>query len=338
MIEELSIDDIFYRIDELSKDNKVIIITDSNVNYLYLKDKSYNIIVFEPGEDNKNLDTIQYIYSRLQELNADRNTILIGFGGGIVTDITGYVASTYMRGLKFIYVSTTLLGMVDASIGGKNGVNFKDYKNIIGTFNLPEHIYYSINFLNTLPNKELHAGFGEILKYAIGFDYTLFNILFNSSYEEIIKDDYKLKQIIDKCIHIKELVITEDFKENKLRKKLNLGHTIAHAIEKYTHNIVHGEAVGIGLYVIAFYSSLENNVDFKELIEILKLLEKYDLAYFAKYDYKEILRNCIDYISMDKKKEENSIDIITINGIGKSEIKTVDIDKFKKSIKQLFLY
>ena len=148
----------------------LVIITDYNVYKYYLKDTKYDIIYFEGGENYKTLDTVNFIYDELILKKATRNTLLVGFGGGIVTDITGYVASTYLRGVEFIFVSTTLLGMVDAAIGGKNGVNFQCFKNLIGTFSKPKEIYYSIDFLDTLPEKELHAGFGEILKYAIGLD------------------------------------------------------------------------------------------------------------------------------------------------------------------------
>ena len=333
----MSIEQIFTYIKSKYKD--LVFITDNNVYKIYHDYFNDNVIVFNAGEDNKNLDTVNFIYEKLMEFSVSKNTMIIGVGGGIVTDITGYVASTYLRGLKFGFVSTTLLGMVDASIGGKNGVNYKNYKNIIGTINQPEFVYWSVDFLNSLPEKELHAGFGEILKYAIGFDKELFTILYNSSYEEIVKDDNLLIYIIEKCIDIKNKIVSDDLKENGVRRKLNLGHTLAHAIEKYTHKIIHGEAVGIGLYAMIFYSGVIGKIELPELSDMLKLLERYDLAFFNKYDYKEIFKNSIDNIECDKKKTDlNTIDIVVISGIGECEIKSEDIDEFKKKIQSIFLY
>lgn len=334
-MKELSIDDIFYQIDKFSNSNNTIIITDSNVYNLYLKDKKYKIIVFKPGEDNKNLNTIEYIYSKLEEYNTDRHSILIGFGGGIVTDVVGYVASTYMRGLKFYFVSTTLLGMIDASIGGKNGVNYKNYKNLIGTFNTAEDIYYSLEFLNTLPGEEIHAGVGEILKYAIGFDKELFDLLNNTNYEDLISNDFILSKVINKCISIKEDIVKEDFEENNLRKKLNLGHTIAHAIEKSTHSFVHGEAVGIGLFVMTYYSAYLNKIDYNTLIDIISLIEKYHFT-LPIPEYKNVL-TCIKYINNDKKSNNQDIDLILIKGIGSCEIESKNKNEFIEKIKSIFL-
>lgn len=318
----------------------LVFITDTNVYDLY---KSYfqnsRVIVFHSSEEEKNLDTVNFIYNELLNYQVSRNTVLVGVGGGIVTDIVGFVASTYLRGVKFGFVPTTLLCMVDASIGGKNGVNYNNYKNIIGTINEPEFIYYSVDFLDTLPERELHSAFGEILKYAIGFDKKLFEVLNKYTYQELIQNDKVLDEVIDNCIKIKKEIVSKDLKESGERKKLNLGHTIGHAIEKYTHDIVHGEAVGIGLYAMTFYSGAENHIELPEVSDILKLLEKYDLAYFKKYDYNTLLKNSIDNIIVDKKRSNsNTIDIVIISKIGKCEIERVEINKYKKLIQSIFLY
>ena len=334
----MGIEEIFDKI--FTDYSDIVFITDTNVHNLY---KSYfkdsKVIVFHSSESEKNLNTVDFIYRELLNYQVSRNTVLIGVGGGIVTDIVGFVASTYLRGLRFGFVPTTLLAMVDASIGGKNGVNYDGYKNIIGTINEPEFIYWSIDFLDTLPERELHSAFGEILKYAIGFDKELFDLLNKYTYEEIVKDDNALSEVIVKCIRIKDDIVSKDLKAVCGRKKLNLGHTIGHAIEKYTHDIVHGEAVGIGLYVMTFYSGCENFIELPEVSDILKLLEKYDLAYFKKYDYKTLLKNSINNIIADKKRNNSdTIDIVVISKIGKCEIERVEINKYKKLIQSIFLY
>jgi len=334
----MTIENLFLDIKEEYGD--IVFITDDNIyklyNYLF---KDNKIIVIPPGEDNKDLNTVISIYDQLIEYEVSKNTMIVGVGGGIVTDITGFVATTYLRGVRFGFVSTTLLGIVDASIGGKNGVNFYNYKNIIGTIKKPEFIYWNIDFLKTLPERELHAGFGEILKYAIGFDKELFDILLKFSYNELINDKEAFYSVINRCIEIKKKIITQDLQEKNIRRKLNLGHTIAHAIEKHTHEIVHGEAVGIGLYVMAFYSGTENKIELPILSDILKLLKKYDLSYENKYDYKELLRDCIDNIKCDKKKTDSkTIDIVVITDYGKCDIESIDIDVFKKTLKEIFLY
>ena len=237
MIKQLPIQEIFKELEETFKD--IVYITDSNVYKYYSNYFNDNkTIVVKAGEKSKSIETINAIYSELLEMNANRNTIIIGAGGGIITDITGFVASTYMRGVKFGFISTSLLGMVDASIGGKNGINFNGYKNIIGTISQPLFIYWSIDFLDTLPQEEIENGFGEIVKYAIGFDNHLFDLLYSYN---IINDKHKLLEVIKICQHIKQDIVYLDEKEHNIRKKLNLGHTIAHAIEKFTNNsISHG--------------------------------------------------------------------------------------------------
>ena len=329
-------EEIFSELDKLSQERQVIIITDTNVYKYYLKDTKYDVIYFESGENYKTLDTVNFIYDELILKKATRNTLLVGFGGGIVTDVTGYVASTYLRGVEFIFVSTTLLGMVDAAIGGKNGVNFQCFKNLIGTFSKPKEVYYSVDFLDTLPEKELHAGFGEILKYAIGLDEELFSILEDSNYEDIVTDDSLLEKVIRICISIKERIVENDFKESGQRKLLNLGHTIGHAIEKSTRRFVHGEAVGIGLFVIAYLSAYLNKIEYEQLIRIINLIDKFHFC-IPIPEYKEVLK-CIKYIELDKKRNDlENIDLILINGIGSSEIVNLNKEKIIKDISTIFL-
>lgn len=326
MIENYPIDSIF-NIISLKYDD-VIYVTDENIYRIY-KEKFENLrtIVIEVGEKSKSIGTIEEIFHHLLHFNADRKTILVGVGGGVVTDITGFVASTYMRGIRFGFVATSLLGMVDAAIGGKNGINFNGYKNMVGTFNLPEFIYWSVDFLDTLPKEEMHNGFGEILKYAIGFDSSLFMSLSDLSFKEIINDKNALETCIKNCQLIKNNIVINDIKESGIRKKLNLGHTVAHAIEKHTSNkIPHGKAVAIGLHAITKYSYDNKYIEIDQFGKILSLLEKYE---FLNTNNIELSNESKEYINHDKKGNGDLIDLIVVDDIGSCRIINVEKDKLK---------
>lgn len=311
----------------LSIPDDCYVITDENVyRYYSAWIDNYKHIVIKSGEEYKNLETVNNIYGWLLENGCNRSSMLVGVGGGIVTDITGYVASTYMRGIKFGFIPTTLLAMIDASFGGKNGVNFNNYKNIIGCFNHPLFICICTDFLDTLDKREYSAGFGEVLKYAIGFNGgQLYKLLFEKkSIDNIGKKD--LKKIIKECLIIKKHIIEEDEKESGVRKKLNLGHTLAHAIEKYTHKYMHGEAVYIGLVYIVKYAYKYGKLPLNQYQSIMSLLEnKYKLC-----DYSDLnIKDCIEYISKDKKTGvDNNIDIIIPTSIGKCYVETKEIENF----------
>lgn len=315
MIKRESIPDIFKSIE--SSYSNVLYLTDAVV-YTFYKDyfPIEKTIIIPAGEQFKDLDVINIILKEMIKKNASRKTFLVGVGGGVVTDMTGLVASLYMRGIKFGFVSTTLLGMVDASIGGKNGVNLDGYKNIIGTFNQPEFIYWSEDFLDTLPKEEIHNGFGEILKYAIGFNKILFDVLYLDDEDYIISNKALIKRIIETCQKIKQDIVYIDEKESGPRKKLNLGHTLAHAIEKETHNrIAHGHAVGLGLHFITEYSLMNNYIDGVIYSKISEVLEKYG---FKKDN--ELIAKSLDHIIHDKKANGDTIDLVVLKGIGECNI------------------
>jgi len=319
MIKRESIPDIFKSIE--SSYSNVLYITDAVV-YTFYKDyfPIKKTIVIPAGEQFKDLDVINIILKEMIKKNASRKTFLVGIGGGVVTDMTGLVASLYMRGIKFGFVSTTLLGMVDAAIGGKNGVNLDGYKNIIGTFNQPEFIYWHEDFLDTLPKEEMHNGFGEILKYAIGFNKILFDVLYLDDEDYIISNKALIKRIIEICQRIKQDIVYIDEKESGPRKKLNLGHTIAHAIEKETSNrIAHGHAVGLGLHFIAEYSLMNNYIDEAIYSKISEVLEKYG---FKKDN--ELIAKSLDHIIHDKKANGDMIDLVVLKGIGECNILKIE--------------
>ncbi len=308
---------------------KVIVITDANVNKLYGEFlKIFDIIEIKPGEKGKTLQTVENIIKQLLDFKADRNTFLLGVGGGIVCDITGFVASVFMRGVDFGFVSTSLLSQVDASIGGKNGINFLGYKNIIGLFNQPQFVICDIDLLKTLPQKEINCGLGEILKYSI--------ISRNGFFDFIIKNIEKIKQnnlsvfydLIDLSIKIKVNIVNNDEIEKGNRKILNLGHTIAHAIEKQT-TLSHGEAVALGIIFAADFSFANGFLSSFETKKIKKLISDLNLVKSVNIDKAKLSES----LNKDKKKNKNYIDFVFIKSPGNVFYKTIEIKQIQEFIK-----
>lgn len=288
-----------------------VVITDDVVYSIY-KDllKDSKVIVVEHGENNKTLDTVHNIYLKFIQYNVSRNTTVYGLGGGLITDITGYVCSTFMRGCNFEFIPTTLLADIDAAIGGKNGVNFNGYKNLIGTINEPSAINICTDFLSTLPKEELYSGYGEAVKYAI-----LFN---NPKLLEHSKDD-----LIRKCIEYKNTIVAQDKYETGIRKLLNLGHTIGHAIEKYfNYKYSHGQSVLIGIYYMLKYSLKNSYIDCKSYNTWNAIINKYMLS-----EIPELSNECLQCINCDKKHNGGFIDIVVIYD-SKCEVETVRIQDF----------
>ncbi len=305
---------------------KYIIITDTNVNNLYKNEfPDCNVIVIGTGEKVKTLETANAIYNKLLEFEADRSTFIIGIGGGIVCDITGFVASTYMRGLRFGFVSSTLLSQVDASVGGKNGVNFHGYKNMIGTFNQPEFVICDTDLLKTLPQQEILCGFGEIAKHAFIGDLDMCNFL-ETDYQKAINLDFNA---ISRCVYdsvvIKSTIVNLDEKEKGERKKLNFGHTYGHAVEKTT-GVLHGQAISIGMVVAAKLSLNRGLITVNDVERISGLLVKLGLPVEMDTDKDRMY----DALKKDKKREGDNIDFVLLNDIGKAVIETISIVELKK--------
>ena len=212
---------------------RIIIVTDAKVhanNLAFVN--AHEHIVIGQGESSKTFVKLEEVYRQLLHMGADRSTFIVGMGGGIVTDVTGFVASTYMRGVRFGFLPTTLLAQVDASIGGKNGVNLDGYKNIIGVFNQPEFVLCDPELLSSLPDREFRAGLAEVIKAGIIGDAELFSMVERHSFEEIRSDAPLLRELIIRSIRVKTAIVEHDQRERGERRKLNLGHTFAHAIEK----------------------------------------------------------------------------------------------------------
>jgi 3-dehydroquinate synthase len=311
---------------ELLPKKRVIVISDSNIDRTHhdLVD-SYEHIFIGQGEQAKSLTTLDEVYRKLIELGADRSTFILGIGGGIVTDVAGFVASTYMRGVEFGFITTTLLGAVDASIGGKNGVNVGGFKNMVGTFSQPKFIICDVTLLHSLPAREFRAGLAEVIKTAILGDADLFNILEQSSFEQLRKDDSLLQEIISRSAKVKASVVAEDEREGGRRRILNLGHTLAHAIEKCTQKLSHGEAVAIGLHHITKSALAQNAISLSDAERILALLTKYGFESTLPVEHKQLL----DAIKGDKKRKGDSLHIILPTGIGSVEERLVTLEELK---------
>jgi 3-dehydroquinate synthase len=317
----------FQKINSFFDKENTIIITDKSIFNLYHKKfKGYQTIIIKPGESSKNQQTVNWIIDELISLKADRKTRIIGVGGGTITDITGFVASIYMRGIPFAFVPTTLLGMVDAAIGGKNGINVGIYKNTIGVTNQPSHILYDWTFLKTLPEKEWQNGFAEIIKHACIKNASMFSLLQKNNLKYYQHNKTELASLIERNVKIKLKVVLSDEFEKSERKLLNFGHTFGHAIENQ-YKIPHGHAVSIGMIYAASISA--NICNFKKSKDISDLLSNYGLPTKLKIDKTKIL----DAISMDKKKNGDKINFILLNKIGKGIIHNLPLKELSK-----FLY
>ncbi len=301
--------------------DKIYIITDKNVYNLY-NDKirkainlEVNFIVLEAGEKTKNIDSILEIVTKLLELGIRRNDYIIGLGGGVICDMTGFAASILYRGIPHILIPTTLLADVDASVGGKTGVDFLDRKNILGSFYTPKGIYISTSFLNTLPKEEIASGYGEIFKYAF---------LENTSILQLLKDKADLKIIILKCLQIKQSYVESDFKDQGKRMMLNLGHTFGHLVE-LDKNLLHGIAVLAGLKMIFCLEKDLGIIDNSFLLDLEKLAKTYDVPLYT-FDYKDYL----DKIFTDKKNLQGVLHLIFVNEGGAYIYKTTREDLYAK--------
>ena len=272
-------------------------------------------IVIKAGEINKNIATCVEVWKKLTELKADRKSVLINIGGGMVTDLGGFVASTFKRGIKFINIPTTLLSIVDASVGSKTGVDLDNLKNLIGLFSNPEMVLIDSNYLETLPEREFKSGIAEIIKYGLTFDPKLWEAIQQDKW----KNSEELNAVINQSINIKNKVVLEDYKEIGLRKVLNYGHTVGHAIESYflEHSdlepLLHGEAIGIGMVVEAYISNKQYNFPKNELEKLKQyILKIYGKTTIDATHYPAIL----ELMKHDKKNIKGTVKYILLKDIG----------------------
>jgi 3-dehydroquinate synthase len=313
----------------------IISITDSNVYGLYENYiPSKNLVVIGTGEKIKTLDTVSNIYDRLSSMGADRSYFILGIGGGLVCDVAGFVASTFMRGIHFGFVPTTLLAQVDASIGGKNGVNFKGYKNIIGVFRQPEFVFSTPIFLKTLKAKEFTCGMAEVIKHALIAESELLKFL-EQKYNHIISfDDYAIKRIVTDSVKIKTNIVNMDEFELGERRKLNFGHTVGHALEKLSPGISHGHAVAIGMMFAARFSSQKEYVEWSEVRRIERLIKTFGLPTDLS-DMNIRKQDIFEAVRMDKKKEDNELHFVFLKKIGEAVVEKISFEELEDAVQDL---
>ena len=307
---------------------QVFIITDDHVYSIYgTRFPAFPVYSVKPGEASKNLREAERIYGWLLEKGADRNSFILGIGGGVVCDLAGFVASTYMRGLAFGFVASTLLAQVDASVGGKNGVDFQGFKNMIGTFNQPQFVICDIEMLKTLPEDELSNGFAEMIKHALIADHEKFAFMEEYAGELLKCNSELLEPLVLQSVKIKAKIVSGDEREKWERKKLNLGHTWGHAIETVT-GLPHGKSIGIGLEFAArfsLYRELLSHTDYNRLVSLLK---KLNLPLSADFEKEQVLEAML----RDKKKNAESIDFILMKGIGNVVIQNISLDEINEFV------
>lgn len=308
--------------------DKFFVLTDENIYRVYssliaslLPEKEVTKIVIPAGEESKSIENVIFIWNKLLEAKAGRDALLINLGGGTITDIGGFVASTYKRGIDFINVPTTLLAMIDASIGGKNGINFNNYKNQIGLFSEPNGVIINPNFLKTLNERDIKSGLAEMIKYAFIADESLLDL-----------DSDNYLDFIEKAAEIKEDIVSLDMKETGLRKILNFGHTIGHALESYylekENYLIHGEAVALGIFSALYLSVKYCGLDDKWLFF-------YEMWFKGNLNLMNLNGFDVDaiysYLSYDKKNKGGKPQFVLISAPGKPKI---DVEVFEKDIKE----
>lgn len=316
----------YQKLNQLIQENaysKLFILTDDHVNECCIPHLlpqlaiqiEFEIIEIESGEEQKTIETCQEIWTILSEFHADRKALVVNIGGGMITDLGGFVASTYKRGVDFVNIPTSLLSMVDASVGGKNGVNLNGLKNMVGTFTQPQLVIVDVTYLETLPGNQMRSGLAEMYKHGLIADVSYWNHLKNL--DQMTTED--LEQLIYFSVYIKNEFVTADPHEQNVRKALNFGHTLGHAIETYSHQnraiapLLHGEAIAIGMVLEAYLSYKMNFISkemYNEIQNTLNLM--FETVAFSKND----IEICIELLKHDKKNTSDTVQFVLLEQIG----------------------
>lgn len=338
-VEELLIETETYRtrillgetLDNLTRyipDDNAVIITDTNVGKLYSdRYPGFPVIRIGTGEKIKTLDTVNEIYDNLVNIGVDRSTTIVGIGGGVVCDIAGFVASTYLRGLTHGFVSTSLLSQVDASLGGKTGVNFRGFKNLVGTFNHPAFVLCDFEMLDTLPEKEYLSGFAEIIKHAAIRNRNMFEKISRGLEDVSNRNKELLKSLVSSSVKIKSDIVKADEWEFGPRRILNFGHTFGHALEKM-YGLTHGEAVSMGMIMATEFSVSRGLADPSEMIRIEELLRALNLVRNITIDKKLLSETLLK----DKKKYGDHLFFVFLTRIGIASVEKVSLKDVRKFI------
>lgn len=327
-------------IKKIYREKKIAIITDENVIGLHadelkksLLNNNYEVqfITIKPGEKSKSLETLKDIYDELISFGLTRSHLIIAFGGGVVGDLAGFAASTYLRGIDYVQIPTTLLSQIDSSIGGKVGVNLDKGKNLIGSFYQPKKVIIDPNVLATLPEKYIKDGLGEVIKYACIKDADFFEHLMGIRTNEDLFQN--MEYIIFKCCNIKKEYVERDERDTGLRMILNFGHTIGHAIEKYfNYEKTHGWAVAVGMYQITKTSESLGYTERGTAEKIKNILINFNIEYdMIPVDMKVIKET----ICLDKKNLSNKINLILLKKIGESFIEGIPLENLNQFFKEI---
>ena len=322
---------------------KLCIVTDSNVAPIYaeqlksiLERTGNKVYVFTipAGEANKNLDVVQTVYTYLIEEHFERRDMIVALGGGVVGDLAGFTAATYLRGIDFIQVPTSLLAQVDSSIGGKTGVDFAKYKNMVGAFHMPKLVYINIDTLSTLSTRLFNSGFGEIIKHGLIKNRDYFDYL-DTNYEHIkaLEPEYIMETVYQSCI-IKADVVNNDPTEKGERALLNFGHTLGHAVEKLMNfSLYHGECVALGMICASYISKERGYIDEKDYSAIKNMLKKYGFP--TRVEGLDIF-SILEVSKSDKKMENGVVKFILLRQLGEAFIdKTVTYDEMTQALKEI---
>ena len=290
--------------------------------------REFTLILIPTGESYKTIETCNIVWEQLTKVNADRKALLINLGGGVLTDLGGFAASCYKRGIRFINIPTTLLAMVDASTGGKTGVDFGSFKNQIGVFSAPEFTWVHSIFLKSLPSNQIRSGAAEMIKHGLIYD--------PKHFDEVISNFNDLTSLISDSVSIKQAVVAQDPTEKGLRRILNFGHTLGHAIESFyletPASLLHGEAIAVGMILEAYLSHRELGLSNNELVAITNHIKSfYDLPIIDPADYQDI----IELTKQDKKNEHGSVRFVGLKQIGKA---VYDVPLEAEGILEAFSY
>lgn len=340
-----SFDELWSELQTLECEKKrLCIVTDSKVDELYgsavlglLEGKCLKAVkyVFPNGEESKTLDTVRGVYKFLIEEGFDRKDMLIALGGGVVGDLTGYTAATYLRGIDFVQVPTTLLSQADSSIGGKTGVDFDGYKNMVGAFKMPRLVYMNLAVLTTLEDRQFFSGFAEVMKHGLIKDSMFYEWLIENMYEICERDLNVLQEMLQRSCNVKKLVVEKDPTEQGDRALLNLGHTVGHAIEKYKNfELYHGECVALGCVAAAYISWKREMLSMEEYYEIRDMFVPFHLPIsIDDIDPQEILK----LTRSDKKMEAGKIKFVLLKKIGKAVIdRTVTEEEILAAVNEIY--
>ncbi len=340
-----SFDELWDELDGLeASEKKLCIVTDSNVNQLYgeavkekLEGKCRKVCIYEfqAGEENKTLDTVKGIYQYLIEEGFGRNDMLLALGGGVVGDMTGYTAATYMRGIDYVQIPTTLLAQCDSSIGGKTGVDFDGYKNMVGAFKMPKLVYMNMSVLKSLDERQYFAGFAEVMKHGLIKDAMFYEWLISNMYEICERDLDVLEEMVMRSCTVKKLVVEKDPLEEGDRALLNFGHTIGHAIEKAKgFSLYHGECVALGAVAAAYISWKKELLSMEEYYEIRDMFVPFYLPITVEdIDPKEI----VSLTKSDKKAEGDKIKFVLLKKIGKAVIdRSVTDEEILAAVREIY--